>query len=156
MLDEALLHLRQVSSEWFIVTVVVERGQAALLQGDLPGAVRWFAETIDLARPLQHMRSLLSAVTGLAGIALVLGQAERAARLLGAVEAAQENLGVGQISLAHYAKRITATTCAALDAPTFARAWLGGRRLALADAVAEALTVANDVALKAGDSPATG
>jgi predicted ATPase len=112
MLDEALQRLRQVSSEWFIVTVVVERGQAALLQGDLPGAAQWFAETIDLARPLQHMRSLLSAVTGLAGLALVLGQAERAARLLGAVEVAQESLGVGQISLAHYAKRVTADTCA--------------------------------------------
>jgi non-specific serine/threonine protein kinase len=145
MLDEALIRLRQVSSEWFIVAVVAERGQAALLQGDLPGAARWFTETIDLAGPIQHMRTLLSAVTGLAGVALALGQAERAARLLGAVEAAQEDLDGAQISLAHFAKRITAETCNALDAPTFERALAVGRLLTLADAVSEAQTVANDV-----------
>jgi tetratricopeptide (TPR) repeat protein len=145
LLDEALTRLRLVSSEWFIVTVVAERGQAALLQGDLPGAARWFTETVELARPLQHMRTLLSAVTGLAGIALALGQAEQAARLLGAVEAAQEDLDVAQISLAHYAGRITVETRNALDAPTWERARAVGRRLPLTDAVAEALTVANDV-----------
>ncbi len=154
MLDEALSHLRQESSEWFIVSVVAERGQAALLQGDLPGAARWFSETMELARSLQHMRTLLSAVTGLAGVALALGQAERAARLLGAVQAAQDDLGVEQISLAHFAKRITAETRTALAAPAFERALAGGRLMTLTDAVSEALTVARDVPI-ADENPIT-
>ena len=110
MLDEALTRLREISSDWFVVLVIAQRGHAALRQGDLPGAARWFTETIDLARTLQHTATLLSAVTGLAGVALALGQAERAARLLGAVEAAREALGLAQIHNAHHAERITADT----------------------------------------------
>lgn len=156
MLDEALIHLRQESSEWFIVSVIAERGQAALLQGDLPGAARWFTETMELARSIQHMRTLLSAVIGLAGIALALGQAERAARLLGSVEAAQDDLGLEQISLAHYAKRMAAETRDALAAPAFARARAVGRLMPLHDALADALAVAHEVTAASATSSIAG
>jgi hypothetical protein len=62
---------------------------------------------------------------------LALGRAEQAARLLGAVEAARETLGMGRISQKHHGERITADTRAALKAADFAEAWSAGRALTL-------------------------
>jgi len=42
MLDEALTRLREISSDWFVVLVIAQRGHAALRQGDVAGAARWF------------------------------------------------------------------------------------------------------------------
>jgi predicted ATPase/class 3 adenylate cyclase len=145
MLDEALTRLREISSEWFVVLAISQRAHAALRQRDLPGAARWFTESIDLAQNLQLTGALFSAVTGLAGVGLALSQATRAARLLGAVKAARESLGLAQIYDAHYAERIAADTRAALEPVAFERAWETGRLLPLDEAVAEALAVASEV-----------
>jgi len=145
MLDEALMHLRETSVDWFVVLAIDHRSHVALLQRDLPGAARWFTETVDLARTLKQTRALLSAVTGLAGVALARGEADRAARLLGAVEAAREALGLAQIHNVHHTERILADAHAALEAPAFAQIWAAGHRLSLEEAVGEALAVANEV-----------
>jgi predicted ATPase/DNA-binding XRE family transcriptional regulator len=148
MLDEALTRLRPISADcadWFVVLVIAQRGHAALRQGDLPGATRWFTESIDAAQNHQETRTALTGVTGLAGVALALGQWERAARLLGAVEAAREVLGVGHVHGVHHAERIRTEVRAVLEATAFERAWVAGRALPLDGAVAEALAVANEV-----------
>jgi non-specific serine/threonine protein kinase len=145
MLDEALMRLRQVSPHWFVVVTIAQRGFAALRQGDLPGATRWFLETIDRARHFQQTRALLSGVTGLAGVALALNQAERAARLLGAVEAAREAVGTVHIHHPHHAARVAADTRAALEPAAYERAWETGRLLPVQEAVIEALAVADEV-----------
>lgn len=145
LLDEAAVRLRQTSADWFVVIAIAQRGFAALRQGDLPGAARWFSETIDLARHLQQTRALLSGVTGLAGLALALDQAERAARLLGAVEAAGEVVGTQHIHNPHHAARVAADTRAALKPAAYERAWSAGRQVPLEEAVAEALAVAGEV-----------
>jgi hypothetical protein len=145
MLDEAFVRLHQASADWFVVITIAQRGFAALRQGDLPGAARWFTETIDRARHLQQTRALLSGVTGLAGVALALDQAERAARLLGAVEAAREAVGTVHIHNPHHAARVVADTRAALEPAAYERAWETGRTLSLDEAEAEALAVAGEV-----------
>jgi hypothetical protein len=80
MLDDAFERLRQTSSDWFVVITIAQRGFTALRQGVLLAAALRFTETIDLGRHLHQTRALLSSVTGLAGVALALGQAERVAR----------------------------------------------------------------------------
>jgi non-specific serine/threonine protein kinase len=145
MLDEALMHLQETSADWFVVLAIDHRGHVALLQRDLSGAARWFTETIDLARRLKQTRALLSAVTGLAGVVLELGGADRAVRLLGAVEAAREALGLGQIHNTHHTDRILADSHAALESPRYEQCWAVGRLLSLEEAVGEALAVANDI-----------
>jgi predicted ATPase/class 3 adenylate cyclase len=145
MLDEAFVRLHQTSSDWFVVITIPQRGFAALRQGDLPGAARWFTEAIDRARHLQQTRALLSAVTGLAGVALALDQAERAARLLGAVEAAREAVGTVHIHHPHHAARVAVDTRAALEPAAYERAWETGRLLPVQEAVIEALAVADEV-----------
>ncbi len=153
MLDEALPRLRQISPGWYVVLVIGKRGHAALRQGDLPGAARWFAESIEGREPSSMTRTLLSAVTGLAGVALALGQAERAARILGTVEASRESLGFTQIAHLHHAERIEADTRAALSPERYERAWSAGRLLKLEEAVSEALGVADEVLMRSQRPP---
>ena len=95
MLDEALTRLRQTGADWLILLVLNQRGHAALAQRDLPRAAGCFRESITVAQTIQQTRATLGAVHGLAGVALALGQAERAAGLLGAVGAVRESLGDG-------------------------------------------------------------
>src|SRR5215203_6769811 len=149
MLEEALARLRQIGSDWLILLVLNQRGHAALAEGDLPHAAGCFTESITEARNTQQTRTILGAVHGLAGVALALGQAERAARLLGAVGAAREALGMGQITQKHHGERITANTRAALDVADFEAAWSAGRMLTLEEAVAEALAIADVVVTEA-------
>ena len=73
------------------------------------------------------------------------GQADRAARLLGAIEAAHEAVGIKRGDNWLHAERITAETRAALEPAAFARAWLAGGALPLEEAVTEAVTIANEV-----------
>jgi predicted ATPase/class 3 adenylate cyclase len=145
MLDEALTRLRQTGADWLILLVLNQRGHAALAQADLPRAAGCFRESITVAQTIQQTRATLGAVHGLAGVALALGQAERAARLLGAVGAARESLGMGRITQKHHGERITADTQAALEPVAFARAWSAGRAMSLQEAVAEALAIADEV-----------
>ena len=95
MLEEALRRLRQLTDPpWIVVPVINLRGYAALLQDDLPLAARLFAESIERARSLRYTMALLDAMAGLAGVALARGQAKRAARLLGTIEATRASVGM--------------------------------------------------------------
>ena len=151
MLDEALAHLRHLRSDWLITLVLNQRGHAALAEGDHRRAANCFTESITVARANQQTRAILGAVHGLAGVALALGQAEQAARLLGAVEAARETFGMGRISQKHHGERITAATHASLKAANFEAAWSVGRLLTFEEAVAEALAIADVVVTEASN-----
>ncbi|MGH2616339.1 MAG: ATP-binding protein, partial [Thermomicrobiales bacterium] len=145
MLEEALAHLRQSDHPLDVMLVINLRGHAALLQGDLPLATRLFAESMARAMDLHNTPALLSAVAGLAGVALAYAQAVRAARLLGAVEAARESVGLKRIDNALHVERITADTRTVLEAAEFEPAWSAGRALPLEEAVSEALTLVDEV-----------
>ena len=146
MLDDALARLRQSDPPWFMVLIINLRGHTALLQGDLRLAVRLFAEAIDVGRGLHNTPALLNTIAGLAGVGLAGGQAERAARLLGAVEAVRASMGITRIYNWPHVERIAADTRAALDAAAFAQTWSAGQMLTLEEAIAEALAVADEVA----------
>jgi DNA-binding NarL/FixJ family response regulator len=112
------------------------------MQGDQVLAARLFAESIAAAEEIGISRLVLGAMAGLAGVALVLGQPARAARLLAAVETEGETSGVGRLGHAAHTERILAEVQASLPEPAFATAWDEGRHLAFADAVAEARAIA--------------
>jgi predicted ATPase/class 3 adenylate cyclase len=149
-LEELLTRVRQrTDPPWWVVLVVNLRGHAALRQGDLPRAAGLFAEAIDHARVLHHSQSLFGAMAGMAGVALARGESPRAARLLGAVEAARVSAGLMRIGNGLHVDRITADTRAAVAPAAFDQAWSAGRALTLEETVAEALTVAHEVAADA-------
>jgi predicted ATPase/transcriptional regulator with XRE-family HTH domain len=145
MLEEALTRLRHTDPHWWIVLVIILRGHAALRQGDLAHAAGLFAEGITDAKGLHHTPALLGAMAGLAGVALVRGQAERAAWLLGAIEAERESVGIEHIRSWLHAETIAKDTHAALEAATFEQAWLAGRMAPLEEAITEALSIAEEI-----------
>ena len=110
-----------------------------------------FAEAITVARGLHHAHSLLGALAGLAGVALARGQAERAARLLGAIAAARATVGMRRWDNWLHAERITAEIRAACRVAAFERAWAAGRALPLEEAVTEALAIADEAATDMDD-----
>jgi hypothetical protein len=98
-------------------------------------------ESVEPAGTLSDAWHVVYAATGLAGVAARQGQAERAARLFGAVETLRETMGVDVPSPAWRAlnERDLKDAREQLDAETFDAAWTEGRAMTLEEAVAEAL-----------------
>jgi hypothetical protein len=145
MLDEALATLRHGSSDVNLAMALGHRGHAALRQEDLAVAAGSFRESIAVAQTAGYARAILGAVAGLAGVALAVGQPERAARLLGATEVAQKVIGSGRIAHALHAERIVSATRAALGELVFGQIFTASRALTLEEAIAEAVTLADDL-----------
>jgi predicted ATPase/DNA-binding CsgD family transcriptional regulator len=116
-------------------------GLLAWDQGEQELAVRSFGEGMAVARSIGDDRSVLSMVVGLAGVALATGQPQRAARLLGAVAAAQTATGIVGLWSNTRVERVEAPARAALGAQVFTTAWEFGRTLPWEHAVANALAV---------------
>ncbi len=142
LLDEALAFFRRAEIPYGIALTLGERAHAARLQGDQILAARLFAESLAAAEAIGVSRLVLGVVAGLAGVALALGQPERAARLLGAVETEGQSSGIGRIAHAAHTKRILAEVRASLPERAFATAWEEGRHLPVAEALADALAIA--------------
>jgi non-specific serine/threonine protein kinase len=146
MLDAALDRLRVAGPDWGVAMALGQRGHAALRQDDPLLAAHLFTQSIDVGREVGYERAVIGAIAGLAGVALALGQPERAARLLGAVDAARMVIGGGRIAHALHAERIAAEAQQRLSEPAFATAWNEGRTIPYADAVAEAIAISRSTA----------
>jgi len=142
LLDEALALHRRIEFPVGIAVTLGERAHAARMQGDQVLAAHLFAESIEVAAEIGSERILMGAVAGLAAVALALGQPERAVRVLSAVEAAGKARGVGRIAHAAHTKRVLAEVRASLSELAFTTAWDEGRRLPVAEALADALAIA--------------
>jgi hypothetical protein len=152
MLEDALVQLRRTDPPWIAVLVINLRGHAALLQHDLRLAARLFTEAITVATRQHQSHALLGALAGVAGVALAHGQAERAARLLGAIAAARVIAGMRRWDNWLHAERITAETRAALPTAAFERAWAAGHARSVEEAVSEARAIADEVITDAGSN----
>jgi predicted ATPase len=143
MLEAAIPRLEQAGNAWGVAMALGERGYAALAQGDIALAARSFAESIAAAeRNAGDRRSALGAVVGLAGVAATIGEAERAARIMGGVEAAWKRYGIVRPAHALHLDGIVAAVRTALDAETLGTAWTAGRALTMEETIVEALTPA--------------
>jgi non-specific serine/threonine protein kinase len=97
-------------------------------------------QTLRLVYPLKSGVDLASTLETIAGALSGLGQAERAARLLGAAESANERLGAfHHLSNQPEIDRTNAEVRAQLDDATFQAAWAEGRTMTLEQAVASVL-----------------
>jgi non-specific serine/threonine protein kinase len=142
LLDEALALHRRSEFPVRIAVTLGERAHAARMQGDQALASHLFIESMTVAAEIGSERFVLGAVAGLAGVALALGQPERAARLLGAVDTAAKTSGGGRIAHAAHSARILAELRASLPEPVFVAAWEEGRALPFTDARADAMALA--------------
>jgi tetratricopeptide (TPR) repeat protein len=140
--EEDLSLGRKLGSEVSQAVALHNLGHTTLRLGDLWEAEALFKESLSLYQKLEHRRGITLCLAGLAGVASSVGQAERAAKLLGiaktALEASNAPLPLGPADQAAY-DRYLAATKAQLDPQVFAAAWEAGRRMTLSQAVACAL-----------------
>ena len=149
LLDEALTHPAAGDDPWGHGVVLCQRADLACTRGEIPLAVELYERSLAEARRTGDVRSEMYIVTGLAGVALASGQLERAARLLGAVAAAEDATGSMIVFRFWYSDRVLTTTRAALEDNAFAAAWAAGRSMPWPVAVMDALAVLETDALPA-------
>ena len=141
--EEALVACRENPPIRVVALLTV--AQVALARGERERAARLYADCLTASQQLTFPEGPADALSGFAGIAVVMGQPKRAARLLGAVvtqlEAFQRPI------VGHHAQhqRALAATRAALSPEVFERAFAEGLALTLDDAIAETGVIVAEV-----------
>ncbi len=140
-LEAALRLFREAGHTAGVILVLGDLGDLARDQGDYPRALGFYREALALRHDNPSRRVVSDLIEGMGIVAVAVGQAERGIRLLGAVEALRERIGLryrvteNQVAF----KQAVATIDAVLGEQAFAAAWAAGRNLALEQAVAAAL-----------------
>jgi predicted ATPase/DNA-binding CsgD family transcriptional regulator len=112
----------------------------ALHEGDYVRARELGEQALRLSLEMNNRLDTADVMAGLAGIIGIMGEPERAARLLGAYEAVMERMGaVAQPTNVPENDRSIAVVRAQLDEATFDSAWAAGRSMTLEQAAALAL-----------------
>jgi hypothetical protein len=119
-----------------------------LARSDLQAASAYYGESIALARVLGDATFLSAGLAAIGTIAAELGEAEQAARLLGAAEAMYQVAGAWSFIAARGQNRQAVDTAReALGEEAFAAAWAHGRRLSREQATNEALQTVESLRL---------
>ena len=134
LLDEGLALYRQEGQGWGISLTLGQRGHVALTQGDIPFATLLFLECLAVEREIGNECIARGAIAGLAGVALARRQPERAARILGAIQAAQDHAGLACIYHRINIGRILVAVRNHMGIERFDTAWRAGRGMTSADA----------------------
>jgi non-specific serine/threonine protein kinase len=138
---EALEQFRQLENAYGVGTTLTSLGRIARDRGDYAQAANLFAESLNLHWDDGDKVRIAGCLNGLAIVAALSRQPERAARLFGAAEALREAIGapvprhLGQYARALRMARET------LGEHAFAEAWGAGRTLPLIEAVQEAASL---------------
>jgi DNA-binding CsgD family transcriptional regulator/tetratricopeptide (TPR) repeat protein len=147
-LDAALSLCRQSGAQpTQLVIVLNELGRLDCLEGNVIEAGQRFGESLRLCWSAFTLWSLPKALEGLACLAVLTAQPERAVRLIAAAASLRERTG-GPVMVAdrRYYEQIVQRARELLAPAIFAAAWDEGRALPLEDVVAEALTLADEAA----------
>jgi hypothetical protein len=148
LVTEALELQRRHQPMWGMSFSLALLGEIALARSDLPAAGAYYGESMELARALGDTTFLGAGLAAIGTIAADLGQAEQAARLLGAAEAVYQVAGAWSFIAARgQNRRAIDRVREALGEESFAAAWAHGRRLSREQATAEALQTTESLRL---------
>ena len=150
LLEEGIARFRARGDEWSEAMLTHDLAYVAQADHDLPGAAVLFEVSLTIWHKLGNTRGVASCLAGLAGVAILRGALERAARLYGAADAARQAGG----GIVEPTDRVVhddgiARARAALGDAAYAAAWADGRAQPIRLMVVEALAVVADV--HAGD-----
>ena len=142
MCDDALALYQELDNAWGKTVVHAELGANACERRYSPRAASHLRMALSGIRLLGSVHDLRTALSSVAALAAAHGELERAARLFGAVAAADERLGY-RVRQAEQARtqRTLAMLRGTLSEETFTRAWHAGMNLTLDQAAAEALAL---------------
>jgi predicted ATPase/DNA-binding CsgD family transcriptional regulator len=155
--NEALSVLTVMGNRYVKVTPLQNLGHLALRLGDTSRAAALIAESLILAREQGSNHVVAIGIGGLAAVAAVARQPERAARLFGAAEVLRDEIGY----LLEPADRTDQDWALSLaraqtSEATFAAVWAEGRAMPRDEAIAYALAEKPDVRQRATARPAAG
>ena len=140
--EQSLALLRQIGDKWFIAIVLNNLGQVAQDQGRLAQALAVHVESLSLCDEVGNQRSIAVCLEKFAGVAGLLSQCERAARLLGAAQALRAathtQMETGTLDCLDYDRAVELAR-AGLNETAFQAALAAGRSLTLEQAIAYAL-----------------
>jgi non-specific serine/threonine protein kinase len=140
-LGEALDRMRDAGFTAGTIMALGDLGDLVRDQGDYARALSLYREALVLGRESSGKRVVFDVIEAVGIVTALDGQAERGARLLGAVEAQRARIGLryrvveNQVAL----DKALAASRAILGDLAFETAWAAGEELKLEDAVAEAL-----------------
>ncbi|MDQ2683597.1 MAG: tetratricopeptide repeat protein, partial [Chloroflexota bacterium] len=145
--QDALRLQRPSGDRWGIANTLGFIGLIAGEQGRFSEAATALRESLDLRRRSGAQEDLSVSLTDLAVLASLVGDAERAARLFGAAEVMRLKAARFAVNLPEREvyERAEAATREALGEAVFARAYAAGSALDRDAALAEALSLADDV-----------
>jgi predicted ATPase len=143
--DEGIALMRTTGDDWALGMTTSIRGDMSLADEDHLLAAKMFRESILLSRQTDDERTVLFAVNGLARVALQTGDAERAARLLGAAISRKDNWVDAPATTSHLFEAAVQTAKSVLGADEFRHGWDVGCAMPFETALADALALADEV-----------
>lgn len=154
-IEEGLALHRKRGNKQGIGNKLSDLGRVSHEAGDIVAAANNYAESLHWLMAGGDVWYLASPIEGLADIAIDIGAARVAARLLGAAAVLRERSG-GTVWPDERARleRTMALVRAALDDEPYSREVAAGRALSLTEVVTEATAVANAAARPEGELPA--
>jgi non-specific serine/threonine protein kinase len=140
LLEQSIALCRERGDLWSLGVLLHDLGYVAKEQGDITGAASSFKESLTIRRRSDSTGGSALCLVGLAGLAVIQGRPDRAARLFGAAEVLREHSGVA-LELTDRASYDASVAAAreSLGKEAFAAAWESGRAMSLGDAIADAL-----------------
>jgi tetratricopeptide (TPR) repeat protein len=144
--EEALALQREAGDTQSIAIYLGNLGEVARDQGDHVAAATYYREGLALWAALRDRWNTTTTLDGVAVLALDRGQPERAARLFGAAAALRESVGAPLAANERADnERYVDLVRVALGNEAFMTAWETGRALSLEGAIAEALTLTEEL-----------
>lgn len=146
-LEEGLALFRTFGSDWGQAEILTNLARIAWTEGNLGRAARRHGEALAARRAFGELVSVYDDLIGLAVIAQALGRNEAAARLLGAEDRVRAFSGyAGFAETPVWRQQTQQALLERLGAQRFEAAWESGRTLSTAEAIDEALVLADDLA----------
>jgi predicted ATPase/class 3 adenylate cyclase/DNA-binding CsgD family transcriptional regulator len=138
--EQSLAQWRALKDSYGIGITCSNLAYSRLNEGDADGAAALFQESLVLNRQAERRPGMILGLVGLAGVASVRRQLQRAARLLGAATALLDatRATLDTTDRRDY-DRIVANVRDQLDEASFATAWAAGQAMPIAQAIVYAL-----------------
>ena len=127
----------ETSHKKFVADALAHLGSVALRMGEYYESLSFYRQSLALNLEHGYKYGIAEDLAGLAEVASLLGQAEQAVRLLGAVEALREasNIRLSPLRRAEYERTVEGIH-AHLDDAAFAKAWKEGHTMTLDEVLA--------------------
>jgi non-specific serine/threonine protein kinase len=141
LLEESVARARRTGSKGRLAIASIYFGQVATAQGEMRRAADAWHTGLRLSREWSSAWGMAECLEGLAVMAGVADQPERAARLLGAAARLRSSIGapVHPVDRADH-ERTVAAVQVAIGAPADASAWATGQAMPLDDVIEYAIT----------------